>query len=125
MPKPLSIDLRQRAWTAYQAGLSYEQVARRFGVSVSFVRKLKALYSDTNSLEPRLPTNGVGRRILSLEDEEALAVWHGEHSDWYVREYQAALAEKLDVHVGEYAVRSALKRLGLTLKKKHNTPANS
>lgn len=125
MPKPLSLDLRERVWTAYQSGLSYEAVARRFGVSVSFIRQLKALKDESDCLEPRPPSNGHSRRKLSPEDEEALVAWHHDHPDWYIREYQAALAEKLQVHVGEFAVRAALKRLGLSRKKRLSSPANS
>lgn len=124
MPQPLSQDLRQRVLTAYLAGLSYEAVAKRFGVSISSVRRLNALHQETGSVQPLPPSNGY-RRALSPEDEEALVLWNQDHPDWFVHEYRMALKAKLKVHVSETAVRRALKRLGLRRKKRLSTPQSN
>jgi transposase len=124
MPQPLSQDLRQRVLTAYQAGLSYLTVAKRFGVSVSTVRRLNARQQEVGNVQPLPPSNGY-RRALSPEDEEALVLWNQDHPDWFVHEYRTALKEKLKVHVSETAVRRALKRLGLRRKKRLSMPRSS
>ena len=52
--KAYSIDLRQRVVAAYDAGEgTQEQLAARFAVSTSWVRKLLRQRRDTGSIEPR------------------------------------------------------------------------
>jgi transposase len=53
--KPYSIDLRQKIVDAYsnQEG-SYRELAQRFSVSFSFVKRLLKRYKDTGKIEPKL-----------------------------------------------------------------------
>ncbi|PNJ91652.1 helix-turn-helix domain-containing protein, partial [Cylindrospermopsis raciborskii] len=54
MPKPYSIDLRNRvivAWVAQEG--SQRQLAERFKVSLSFVRNLVRRYRETGQVEPK------------------------------------------------------------------------
>lgn len=54
MPAPLSIDLRQRIFWAYQAKEgSQRQLAKRFKVSLSFIRDLRRHYRQTGTIEPK------------------------------------------------------------------------
>lgn len=110
--------------TAYRANLTYEEVAQRFGVSISSVRRFNALYLERGETKPLPPSNGY-RRSLSPEDDEALALWAHDHPDWFVHEYRVALREKLKVCVSEPTVRRALDRLGLRRKKRLSLPPNS
>ncbi|MFM2315160.1 MAG: hypothetical protein RLZZ04_4436 [Cyanobacteriota bacterium] len=59
MPAPLSLDLRQRVFLAYQTKEgSQRQLAKRFKVSLSFIRDLVRRYRETDSIEPK--PHGVG-----------------------------------------------------------------
>lgn len=124
MPKPISLDLRERIVTAYRANLTYEEVAKRFGVGISSVRRFTSLYQQQGDVKPLPPCNGY-RRALSLEDDEALVLWSQDHPDWFVHEYRVALREKLKVCVSEPTVRRALDRLGLRRKKRLSLPRSN
>lgn len=64
MAAPLSLDLRDRAVTAVQAGESCRSVASRFSVSPSSVIRWVALYRETGSAAAR-PMGGVRRAALA------------------------------------------------------------
>jgi transposase len=54
MPAPDSIDLRQRVINAYKAKEgSQRQIAKRFQVSESFLKRLIRRYQETGSVKPR------------------------------------------------------------------------
>ena len=54
MPAPLSIDLRQRIVGAYEAKEgSQRQLAKRFKVSLSFIRDLRRHQRETGTVEPK------------------------------------------------------------------------
>jgi transposase len=63
MPKPLSIDLRERVVAYVEAGNSRRAAAARFQVSASFVVNLMKLYRQTGSVEPHAQG---GRRHAKL-----------------------------------------------------------
>ena len=64
MAKAYSVDLRRLVWAAWQKGdASQAQVARRFGVSASFVRDLARLHRQSGDVVPR--PRGGGRRALA------------------------------------------------------------
>ncbi len=59
--KPYSIDLRQKIVDAYNnQESSYRQLAQRFRVSLSFVKRLLKRYKDTGKIEPK--PHGGGQR---------------------------------------------------------------
>ena len=108
-----SPDLRQRAISAYDAQEgTQQQVADRFKVSVSWLRKVLRQRRQTGSIDPR-PHGGGRTRVI---DDEA------------VRRLRQAVAEALDAALAELAeaagvraspsmVHRALKALGVTRKK--------
>ena len=53
MTKPLSLDLRQRALDAIEAGLSCRAAAARFGIAPSAAVKWRRLRRETGSAAPR------------------------------------------------------------------------
>ena len=61
MPKPYSLDLRERVFRYADEGHSC-RAAAHFGVSVSFVVNLVKAFRMRGSLAPKPPTNGVGNR---------------------------------------------------------------
>src|ERR1051325_2912267 len=68
--KPISPDLRERVIKARADGATQKAVAKRFGVSKSFVEKLSYRQRDTGS-SAALPHGG-GRKRSLREHEEVL-----------------------------------------------------
>lgn len=89
MPKPYSLDLRERVAGFVAAGHSRRAAARHFAVSVSFVVKLLAALGTTG-LAPK-PSGG--RRHAKLEPHRAfLLAQVGEKEDITMPELALALA---------------------------------
>ncbi|TVQ37669.1 MAG: transposase, partial [Geminicoccaceae bacterium] len=83
MPKPYSIDLRERVLQGILDGLKYAQVAERFAVSVSFVSKLLTQWREAGTVEPAkfgghktstlAPHEATVRELLAAEPDLTLA----------------------------------------------------
>jgi transposase len=112
MPAPLSNDLRRRIYQAVQDGESCSESAERFDVSSAVVRRLVQRHRETGSLEPR-PATGGPRRKLAGHDAEIRTLL-AEQPDLTAGEVR----RKLGVKVCTNTVWRALRRLGLTSKKK-------
>jgi transposase len=64
MPAPLSLDIRQRIISAYQTKEgSQRQLAKRFVVSLSFIRDLTRRYRQTGTIEPKPHGGGAVAKI--------------------------------------------------------------
>ena len=62
--KAYSLDLREKVLLAYQNNdLSEREIARLFGVSLSFVRDLLKLYRETGHVDPKPHAGGTPRSI--------------------------------------------------------------
>jgi transposase len=108
-----STDLRERVVAACDAGVATrEQIAARFSVSVTWIRKLIRQRRLTGSIAPR-PRGGGRARAFDAEADRRLreAVRHDD--DATLRE----LADAAGVACCASAVHRALKRLGITRKK--------
>lgn len=121
----LSLDLRRRIVEAYhRAEGSAATLARRFDVSPRSVQRLLARSKQGDDLTPK-PHGGGRRRALSQDDEHFLAQVLQSEPDLT----QQALVERLHaergLHVSRTPVRSALWRLGFTLKKRRSSPHNA
>jgi transposase len=86
MPKPYSLDLRERVAGFVDAGQSRRRAAAHFGVSVSFVVKLMRALGASGRLDPK-PSGG--RRHAKLEPHRAFLL--------------ARVAEKEDITMPELA----------------------
>lgn len=118
-----SMDLRQRVWDAVvrrkETGDTMEDIAKRFQVSEQWIYKLQRRFNDEKTLEPK-PHGGGQPLKVSEELEQRLC-------DKLLEQPDASLAELRD-HLGIsgsiMAVFRALKRLGITRKKKRCMPRN-
>ena len=114
MPRPYSIDLRERALAAYEAGEgSQAMVARRYRVGERTLSGwLKAAREGRRSPKPRArgpaPLGGAGAVLAELVTEQ---------NDATLAEYAERLAERAGVRRSLAAVCRALKGLGLARKK--------
>ncbi len=111
-----SQDLRDRVLRARDRGLKTRQVADLFCVSASWVRRVVQRRREDGRTTPR-PRGGV---TVHKNDMTRLAALVRQKPDATIRELHATLGAPC----GESAVGMALKRLGLSFKKRRSTPRN-
>lgn len=104
-----SMDLRQRVIDDCDAGLGTKAVAKKYRVSPAWVRRLKQHRRERGDIRPRTST---GRRPII--DEATLRVLVSEQPDATLTE----LRDRLGVNVTPWAVGKALRRLGISFKKR-------
>lgn len=116
MARPFSSDLRERVVTQVDAGHSRREVARRFGVSASFVVKPVARRKRTGSVAAAQRGRPFGfgklagvRDALIARVEAAPDTTLAELTDWLGRAH--------DVRVHLYSVCRVLRAAGFTYKK--------
>ena len=113
MATPYSQDLRDRVLAAGDRGMPTKQIAKMFEVSPAWVRRLKQRRRETGETAPR-PMGGA--TVIKI-DMARLAELVKEQPDATLRE----LRERLGIVCAESAVCMALKRLGLSFKKRRST----
>ncbi len=113
MATPYSQDLRDRVLVAYDRGVPTSEIARTFRVSPAWARRLKQRRRETGETGPR----AMGGATVTKIDMELLGRLVKEQPDATLRE----LRERLGNVCGEPAVCMALKRLGLSFKKRRST----
>lgn len=110
--KPYSMDLRQRVLQDCDAGLATKQVAAKYRVSASWVRRLKQRRRQTGQVAPATPRPGPKPSWLGYADRLRQAV----------RQTPDATLEELRDQLGLAVALSTLWRacqaLGLSVKKK-------
>lgn len=111
--RPYSIDLRERVVAACDAREeTREQIAKRFSVSVSWIRRILQRRRETHSIEPK--PHGGGRAPAFDDDAAArLRAAVREDDDATLEE----LAQAADVACSPSTVHRTLDRLGITRKK--------
>ena len=110
--KAYSIDLRERVIAACQSD-GTTAVARRFGVSPAWVRRLKQHQRERGDIRPRTGGGSRGRKI----DRRRLAELVKEDPDATLVE----LRDRLGIQVTPWAICKALKELKITFKKSPST----
>lgn len=112
-----SLDLRKRVVAAYEKGeQSIAEIAERFSVGQTFLKKMLRQKRETGSLEP-LPPRAGAKKILSEPHRRFLAVQIKEQPDATLLELQASLQAKKKVRVSVATVSRELRELGLPRKK--------
>jgi transposase len=115
--KAYSMDLRRRVLAACDRGEGTKFVAERFGVSPAWVRRLKQRRREEGTIEPR--ASGGDRR--GKFNEAALRRLHRQveaHPDATLEQLRAWTYKELGIDCSIMAVCRALKRVGLSFKKK-------
>lgn len=106
-------DLRDRVLSAYDRGMQTKQIADLFEVSSSWARRVKQRRREWGETAPR-PRGGA--TVIKI-DLARLAELVRQHPDATTRELHALLG----ADCSESGVGMALKRLGLTFKKRRST----
>lgn len=115
------MDLRERVWAAFHGREGTEaQVAKRFGVSVSFVRDLVRRQRETGSVAAK-PHSGGRRPIADENGLKVVAQVVAEHPDATFEELRQELARRRKGRSALFfstgSLSRALKKLRLTRKK--------
>ena len=113
MARPYPQELRDRVLAACDRGMKTRQVARTFVVSESWVRRIKQRRREDGQTTPR-PMGGATVIKIDLERLRALVT---EQPDATLEE----LRQRLGTSCHSWSVGLALRRLGLSLKKKRCT----
>ena len=116
MARPYSQDLRDRVLVAYERGMKTKQIAELFSVSRAWARRVRQRFRERGERSPR-PMGGA--RVIKI-DETKLAELVTRRPDATTRE----LREMLGVECSESAVGFALRRLGLSFKKRRSMLPN-
>jgi transposase len=118
-----SMDLRQRVWDAvnrrHETGETIEAIAKRFQVSEPWIYKLQRRFAAEQTLEP-MPHGGGQPLKVTEELAQRLCDKIREQPDATLAE----LRDHLGIRGSIMAVFRALKRLGVSRKKKRSTPRN-
>jgi transposase len=121
--RPYSTDFRRKVVRAYEQGEgSQRQLARIFGVSLSFIQDLLQRYRQTGSVAPKPHGGGNPGKVgpyLGL-----ISHLHQQQPDASLAERCERLAAAAQVYVGRTTMQRVLKHLGLTRKKRLSTPRN-
>ena len=116
--KPYSMDLRERVVVAYDAREgTREQIAKRFGVSDRWIRKLLWQRRETGSIAP-LPRNPGRKRALNDGQMGRLRRLIHKRSDATLEELRKSLGVKISIA----ALHRAVQALDLTFTKECNSP---
>ena len=115
MPRPLSIDLRERLVRAVAEGGSVRAVGARFGVSASSVSKISRRWRETGAVAPK-PMGGDRRSQSTEAHGDRILALIGESPDLTLAEIQAALARD-GIAVGLVSIWRFFQRHGISFKK--------
>ena len=111
-----SQDLRDRVLSGYDRGMPTKQIAEVFSVSPAWVRRVKQRHRENGETTPR----AMGGVTVVKIDMDRLRELVCAQPDATTKELHA----RLGIDCGESAVGMALKRLGLSFKKRRSTPRN-
>ena len=117
MPAPLSMDLRQRIIAAYEAKEgSQRQLAKRFKVSLSFIRDLMRHYPETGTVQPK-PHRGGAVAKLGKEQLPLVEALVTAQPDALLKELCERFAGQTGVGVSVSTLQQAVCKLKLSVKK--------
>ncbi len=109
------MDLRQRVLADCDAGLATKQAAGKYRVSTAWVRRLKQRRRETGEVGPRRPARRGPPRLLDGHDERLRQLARA-GPGLSAAEYR----DRLGVAASPLTVWRALRRLGLTFKKRRS-----
>ncbi|MDY6966955.1 MAG: IS630 family transposase [Halobacteriota archaeon] len=116
--KAYSIDFRRKIIKAHEdEEISQRELAKRFGVALSFVQKLLKRYRETDSVGPKRRTQQTPSKLTPGH----LAVLRRlveEQNDATLEELRERLIAEIQVSVSRSTIDRALKKLGFDIKKK-------
>jgi transposase len=120
-----SLDLRHKILSAWQNKENTQRgLAKRFKVSLSFVRDFLRRYRETKEIAAR-PQGGDRRSKIKGKDEELVKTIVKKQNDIYLREIKDNLQESNGIKVSVSALSRTVKRLELGRKKNFSSQRTS
>lgn len=121
MAAAYSLDLRKKILSAWenQEG-SQRELAKRFKVSLSFIRNFLRRYRQTGEIAARAQ-GGDRRSLIKEENIELVEKLISQKNDIYLREIQKELQERENIQVSVSSLCRKLKKLEQVRKKKSNS----
>jgi transposase len=114
MPAPYSLDLRQKAISALEAGHSKAAVSRLMGIGTTTLTEWHHRYRASGEVAAQHGyQQGHSHKISDWEEFRAFAAMHGEKT-------QAEMAQLWAEAISEDTIGRALKRIGFTRKKERS-----
>ena len=121
--KAYSLDFRQKIIETYEnEPISQRQLAKRFGVALSFITKLLKQHRETGDLIPK-PRSG-RPRLLNDEHLQVITQLIEDQNDLTLAELCHALDERFHGRVSEATLWRAMQQLNFTRKKKALHPSH-
>jgi len=117
MPKAISLDLRQRIINALSKTQSIEEVAKRFDVSESSVKRYKRLLRETGALETRPRPGNRAARKLTDELRQVVIAWIDAEPDLILPVVAQRLLDQYSVSITPSQLSRTLIALGYSRKK--------
>jgi transposase len=115
MGKPYSEEVRRGVVRGIESGLTYEEVADTYGVSVSSVSRFLTRFRSNGNVSPA-KFGGYKRHALQRHEKQ-ITQWIAVRPDITLSELQARLAKE-NASVSQAAIFRFLRHLGFTFKKK-------
>jgi transposase len=115
------LDLRKRVLADCDQGMSSENAARKYSVSISWVYDLRKRRRETGSIEPKQYKRGAKRKLAPYEQEVRQLI--ADHPDATLIELHAMLPNKENVSIN--TLHQFLVHLKITWKKKRYTLPNN
>ena len=113
----LSIDIRSRIITAYEAGEGgYQKIANRFKVGICSVRRLVALKRATGGVEAKQHGGGIEPKIPNDRLQDLISLVQ-EKPDRTADELRLEWQKIYETNLGRSSMVRALKRAKLSFKK--------
>ena len=120
-----SLDLRQKILIAWQNKEDTQRgLAKRFKVSLSFVRDFLRRYRATNEIAAK-PQGGDRRSKIKGKNEELVKTIVRGQNDIYLREIKEMLQDTKEIEVSVSSLSRTLKRLDLGRKKNFSSRRTS
>ena len=117
---PYSLDLRRRVVAAYEHGVeTIEEIAERFSVGQTFVKKMLKQKRETGTLDIKERRPGPNK-LLSEKDHQWLRRQIGKEPDLTIDQLHERLLKERKVEVSRATVGRAIQELDLPLKKRVN-----
>jgi transposase len=125
MARAFSDDLRRRILQAYlQDEGTQAELARRFRVSLDYVRKIHRQWRQTGKMER--VAHRPGRKPLFTEPiRDRLRGWLKQQPDLTLAEMQEKLGREAHLGVSVPSLWTVLRKMDLRLKKSRSTPASA
>ncbi len=115
---PYSLDLRQRVVAAYEQGVeTIEEIAERFSVGQTFVKKMLRQKRETGSLEIKERRSGP-EKLLSEKDCRWLRRQIEKEPDLTVDQLHQRIVQERKMQVSRTTLGRAVQSLDLPLKKR-------